>query len=481
MSNIRKPAAKKKINSQRAKAPVKTEKSAKGKRIKNKIAPYTVAVACVGVVAFSSAIFSLVGNAHGAIENKENIHSSQSEVSEDASKEQETVVHTALTGKELDEELKNRTGISEMDNMKIPKSKIQPEDADSSEANESNTEDKKDESKAEDKKSEDKKDESKAEDKKSEDKKDESKAEDKKSKDKKDESKTEDKKSEDKKNESKSDEKKPDDKKDESKTEEKESSSSSENEAKPENGETKDETAAEEGKFNPATVGATGAGNIPSWKKKNSDVMGWLKIPNTNINYPVVMNEDNLYYNSKGYYKEPSKNGVIWGDCWNKTGNSSQISRNNIIYGHNWTNVSSNPQIGRAQDVMFGQLTAFHHLNFAQKTPYIHYSTEDEAMTWKVFAAFYTETPLDYLIQNDSTDAYMRNMIREAKARSMHEYDVDVNENDKILTLITCTRAYGKTPNQRFVVMARLMRSGEKIEEVEIKAHNNFKRPNVRF
>ena len=459
LSNKKKPTANKNSNSHRAKNPVKTEKSTRTKRKKFKIAPYTVAVACVGIVAFSSSISALVGNAHEAIEDKENIQSSQSDNNNSVSDAQEAVTYTALTGKALDEELRNRTGISEMD-KKIPESKIQPEEAASSDLDENQSEDKKDESKSEDKKNE-----SKSEDKKSEDKKDESKSEDKKSEDKKDEGKSEDKKSED--------------KKDESKPEENMSSASSENEAKPE--EDKAETTTVSTNFDPTSVGATGAGNIASWKKKNNDVMGWLKIPNTNINYPVVMNDDNLYYNSKGYYKEPSKNGVIWGDCWNKTGNSSQISKNNIIYGHNWTNVSSNPKIGRAQDVMFGQLTSFHHLGFAQKTPYIHYSTEDEAMTWKVFAAFYTETPLDYLIQNDSTDAYMRNMINEAKARSLHQYDVKVDENDKILTLITCTRAYGQTANQRFVVMARLMRPGEKIEEVKITAHNNFKRPNVRF
>lgn len=232
-------------------------------------------------------------------------------------------------------------------------------------------------------------------------------------------------------------------------------------------------------KFNPATVGGTGQANIAAWKAKNSDVIGWVKIPNTNINYPVVVGPDNLYYGQKGYDKQYSYNGVIWADSDTKFGNRSQISQNTVLYGHNWTNYTANPYIGRASDVMFGQLTSFHHLSFAKRTPYIHYSTENESMTWKVFAAFYTEESFNYIVSDPGT-AGLQNIINEAKARSLHNYSVDVDAStDKILTLSTCTRAFGQTSKQRFVVMARLMRPGESITEVEITANPNYKRPQL--
>ena len=56
---------------------------------------------------------------------------------------------------------------------------------------------------------------------------------------------------------------------------------------------------------------------------------------------------------------------------------------------------------------------------------------------------------------------------------------MDVNASDKILTLSTCTRAYGQTNQQRFVVMARLLRSGETISEVSITPNPDFKRPQL--
>ncbi len=142
------------------------------------------------------------------------------------------------------------------------------------------------------------------------------------------------------------------------------------------------------------------------------------------------------------------------------------------MYGHNWTNYSATPRIGNANDVMFAQLTSFHYLNFAKITPYIHYSTASQEMTWVVFAAFYTDTKFNYIMSNPDT-ATFNAIVSGAKARSRHIYDVDVNSSDKILALSTCTRAYGKSDQQRFVVMARLMRAGETIQEINITANPN--------
>ena len=65
----------------------------------------------------------------------------------------------------------------------------------------------------------------------------------------------------------------------------------------------------------------------------------WSNIvfPNTNINYPVVVGPDNLYYSAKGYDKNYSYYGVIWADSDTKFGNRNQISQNTVLYGHNWT------------------------------------------------------------------------------------------------------------------------------------------------
>lgn len=230
--------------------------------------------------------------------------------------------------------------------------------------------------------------------------------------------------------------------------------------------------------FDPKSVGGTGSNSIGAWKEINDEVVGWFKIPGTNVNWPVVVGENNNEYLEIDYYKNKNKNSVIWADSDSTFGTKKDITRNTVLYGHNWTNISANPRIGDPKDVMFGQVPAFHHLDFARKTPYIHYSTEEANMTWKVFAVYYTDLGFPFY-NSTPNDKQFKEMIDTAKRKSLHNYDVDVDVNDKIITLSTCTRAYGNTANQRFVVMARLLRDGEKIEEVSITENKNFERPKV--
>ena len=167
-----------------------------------------------------------------------------------------------------------------------------------------------------------------------------------------------------------------------------------------------------------------------------------------------------------------SSNG--WTNGNTKFGTRSEISNNTVLYGHNWTNVSANPRIASPADSMFAQLTGYHHLSVAQDNPYIYYSTANDDMTFKIFACFYTELDFNYI-----SSAGGQAIIDEAIRRSRHKFNVDVNSSDKILTLSTCTRAYGQTSNQRFVVMARLLRPGESVTPYSITANYNHKQPNV--
>lgn len=230
------------------------------------------------------------------------------------------------------------------------------------------------------------------------------------------------------------------------------------------------------GVFNASAYTGAKAGNISYWKSVNSDTIGWLRVPGTNIDYPVVQNTyDVNYYTHLGYNKQYSYYGVIWTNPNTRAGSSSNISSNTVLYGHNWTNVSAYPRIGYSNDIMFAQLPSYHWLSFARTYPYFYYSTDQEEMTFKVFAVFYTELSFAY----NTAEGDMSSIIAEARKRSLHNFDVDVSASDKIVTLSTCTRAYGQTSNQRFVVMGRLLRPGETIEAVNVTANPYFKVPNV--
>ena len=220
--------------------------------------------------------------------------------------------------------------------------------------------------------------------------------------------------------------------------------------------------------------GGNYSSQVRSWAARNSDIKAWIRVPGTNINYPVAHHPDINYYLERGYDKQYSKMGVIWTNGGTTFGGPSEISNNTVLYGHNWTNVSSNPRVASPNDTMFAQLTGYHHLSTVQRNPYIYYSTADADMTFKIFAVFYTELAFNYI--SPSGGQYI---IDEARQRSRFNFDVDVNSSDKILTLSTCTRAYGQTSNQRFVVMARLLRPGETVSPYTITYNPNHRQPNV--
>lgn len=231
------------------------------------------------------------------------------------------------------------------------------------------------------------------------------------------------------------------------------------------------------GIFEAGAYGYTGSDKLSYWKNYNSDTIGYLHIPGTNISHAVVQNTSDVnYYTKRGYDKQASYYGVLWTNPdTNSSGSSSSMSPNTVIYGHNWTNYSSTPRIRSSADIMFGQLTSYHYANMCRSYPYFYYTTSAETMTFKIFATFYTDLSFNYI----QTNGDMSYIINEAKARSRNKFDVDVNSSDKIITLSTCTRAYGSTSNQRFVVMGRLLRAGETISPVNVEYNPNHKQPSV--
>lgn len=74
---------------------------------------------------------------------------------------------------------------------------------------------------------------------------------------------------------------------------------------------------------------------VKQLQAQNADIVGWLEIENTNINYPVLQGTDNSYYMTHNYKKEKSKNGSIF---LNSDYNWNIPSNNLLIYGHNLGN-----------------------------------------------------------------------------------------------------------------------------------------------
>lgn len=178
-----------------------------------------------------------------------------------------------------------------------------------------------------------------------------------------------------------------------------------------------DGTKNEKGKYNI---------DFSSLKKENPDIVGYIKVNNTNIDYVVVKGKDNSYYLTHNLYKNYNVAGWIFADYRNKF---DDTDRNTIIYGHNMKDGS-----------MFGTLNGI--LNkewFENKDNYtIIFVTEKDTYYYKIFST-YSIVPEEYYIStNFESDNEFGEFVNVLKDRSVFDYGVEVTGKDKIITLSSC-------------------------------------------
>lgn len=200
---------------------------------------------------------------------------------------------------------------------------------------------------------------------------------------------------------------------------------------------------------------------LKSAYNKNQDTVAWLYIPGTDINNSVLQGFDNNQYMRLNENKDYDVYGCYFADYDNIFTNDYDMSRNTIIFGH--SDLKDNPDGKR-----FSQLFKFTDKEFAEKTPYIYLTIENQDVVFKVFSAFYTNVSFKDYIYPDLSDTKFMRVVEKAKAGSVFNYDVEVDENDKIITLSTCSVRYGTNGRYRFVVMGRMLRDGEEIKTDDV-------------
>ena len=161
--------------------------------------------------------------------------------------------------------------------------------------------------------------------------------------------------------------------------------------------------------------------------KINKDTIGYLKINNTKIKYPVVQASDNDYYLTRAFDGEHNLAGWIFMDYRN---NINNMSKNTIIYGHNVVDDS----------LMFGSLKTLLSPSWYENkdNQIIVFNTLNENISWQIFSIYTIENTNDYLYANFNNNRNFLNYLKREKGRSIYDFQVDVNENDYILTLSTC-------------------------------------------
>lgn len=192
----------------------------------------------------------------------------------------------------------------------------------------------------------------------------------------------------------------------------------------------------------------------------NKDIKGWIKINNTPIDYPVLYSD---YYLYRDYKKNDTKYGSIFLDNICIIENSP---KNILIHGHHMNNGS-----------MFAKICNYRDLNFYKENPVFKFDSIIEKGQWKVISAFITNTNPDdgelfYYLQSDFKDkSSFLNYVHKVRLRSNINTPVDVNEDDKLITLSTCSY---EMKDFRTVVVARKVRENEDVNvDVSLARYNN--------
>ena len=178
--------------------------------------------------------------------------------------------------------------------------------------------------------------------------------------------------------------------------------------------------------------------NFKDLKSQNSDTIAWLKVNNTNIDYPVVKCSDNNYYLNHSFDKTKNNAGWIFFDYKNKFDGKD---KNIIIYGHN-----------RKDGTMFGSakkfLTPEWYDNSDNRIIYLVF--ENQNVEYEVFSVYQIENE-DYYIRTSFNDSSsFENFVLNLKNRSIKDFNVNITKDCQILTLSTC----GSTSKTRIVLHA---------------------------
>lgn len=201
-------------------------------------------------------------------------------------------------------------------------------------------------------------------------------------------------------------------------------------------------------------VSGNGQQNLASWKATNPDTIGFLRIPGTNINYPVMRGTSYEFKQQSGAY------GKMPGAIWVHTGSlasKSAMQGNTVITGHNWGNCTgAYPFIGNVTSAgRMDQLLSYTSPAFASQNPYITLSVPGEDITLAVIAAFYV--PNIYTDNACIYDGDPVSLAASAKARSLFSSGVSVSSGEKLVTFFTCSRYLNTGAKQRFVVVTKVL------------------------
>lgn len=166
-------------------------------------------------------------------------------------------------------------------------------------------------------------------------------------------------------------------------------------------------------------------------KAINPEVVGWIKVPGTHINYPVVQTSDNDYYLTHTFDNQYSGYGTPFLDTIYDF-NRDPVAQNSVIYAHSST---YGDQVG------FEGLDKFEDEAYYRDHPYIYYTTEEDGsipIQYEIVAVLKEDKDYDYRRPDFADQADFLNYYNNILADSLYSTGKYVLSNDEMVTLSTC-------------------------------------------
>ena len=196
--------------------------------------------------------------------------------------------------------------------------------------------------------------------------------------------------------------------------------------------------------------------------EQNNDLVGWIRVPNTVIDYPVVHCSDNEFYLKHDFEKRPSADGIPFLDM-----GAGILEKNQSlsIYGHYLKNGQ-----------MFTALHNYKDLEYYKNYPLFEFHNIYENGFYKIFSVFYMAGNRTdglfyyYPVSNFNSDAAFMQHVNELLVRSIFITNVDVIPGDQLVLMTCCTY---ETDNLRLIVAGRKIRPGESFAVNTVNAQLN--------
>lgn len=180
--------------------------------------------------------------------------------------------------------------------------------------------------------------------------------------------------------------------------------------------------------------------NWQSLQEINPEVVGWISIPDTLMNYPVLQTDNNWFYLDQTWKKEYSSVGSIFMECQNRA-DLSQF--NTLIYGHNMRDGS-----------MFCNLRSYLEQEYWEQHPYVYLAVEKDVRRYDIYAAYEVGVwEITYGLEFEK-DEDKQEFIDFGLSKSKIDTGIVPTVEDEVLTLSTCTGNGNAATGNRWVIQA---------------------------